>query len=149
MSLGQRWLDLPLQRKGLIVAVLPLIVFLPMTIGSLVISQRQTERRLDTRYATAVKTSANDVFTLLVSAETGIRGYAATSDPLFVEPFTAAAAALPAALQSLDAAARTSGESSFTATFDDSARSIVNDLDEVRSLLTEVPPPPPLYERVC
>ena len=141
MSLGQRWLDLPLQRKGLIVAVLPLIVFLPMTIGSLVIAQRQSERRIETRHEIAVQKNVNDLLTLLVSAETGIRGYAATIEPLYLEPFTDGSLALPQALAALDAAARTSGDMSFATALDDSARAIITNLDELRVVLTEVPPP--------
>ncbi len=85
---GQRWADLPLRTKALILLSLPLGALLARVIsGILLVGQ------INSQLATATQTSnaINDMNTklqLLLDAETGVRGYAATHDPQFLAPTT-------------------------------------------------------------
>jgi two-component system sensor histidine kinase/response regulator len=59
--------------------------------------------------------TAQRLLGLLVDAETGVRGYVATGSPKFLEPYEAALASVPEAMQQFSAAVNAGGLSSATA----------------------------------
>jgi signal transduction histidine kinase/ActR/RegA family two-component response regulator len=130
--LVQRWLDLPLRRKGFIVALLPMLALIPASVGGIVLSQQQSHRRAETRAETAVRTAAADVLTVMIDAETGVRGYAATHDDTLLGPFNKAKAEIASRLAALETAAARTGDSYVSEAVADGATDLMRDLDAVR-----------------
>ena len=88
------WGHLSLRTKGLMVIAIPLVPLLT-AMGMLLV---QTRNDVDTdRQITSTRQSRDGtqaVLAIAVDAETGVRGYAATGNPVFLEPFTDAVADL-------------------------------------------------------
>jgi signal transduction histidine kinase/CheY-like chemotaxis protein len=95
---GQRWADLPLRTKALILLSLPLGALLACVIsGILLVGQINNQLATTTQTSNAIN-DMNTKLQLLLDAETGVRGYAATHDPQFLQPYNQAIAAAPGAL---------------------------------------------------
>ncbi len=73
--------------KGRIVVAVPLIALIGVTSASLVLQHNEQQERQVSRTASALSTAAQQVLSDAVNAETGVRGYAATGDPLFLQPY--------------------------------------------------------------
>jgi signal transduction histidine kinase/CheY-like chemotaxis protein len=86
-GLRQWWLDRPLRVKGLIVVALPLIALMGVASANLLLQQSETSERNVSTNARNLSSSASQVLADMLNAETGIRGYAATRDPLFLDPY--------------------------------------------------------------
>jgi signal transduction histidine kinase/ActR/RegA family two-component response regulator len=69
------------------VVAIPLIALLASTSASLVLQRNESHERSVGRTAGALSTAAGQVLADTVNAETGLRGYAATRDPLFLAPY--------------------------------------------------------------
>jgi two-component system sensor histidine kinase/response regulator len=88
--LAQRWADLPLRGKGLVVVTIPLLVMLAdSALLFLVISERH-KSMMEADKTSAVRTAASELLAVIVDAETGVRGYLATGDERFLEPYDSA-----------------------------------------------------------
>jgi signal transduction histidine kinase/ActR/RegA family two-component response regulator len=74
--------------KGIIVVAVPLISLIGITSASLVLQANERQERTAARAASAVSSAAQQVMNDALNAETGLRGYAATGDPLFLQPYT-------------------------------------------------------------
>ena len=83
------WLDRSVRAKGMIVVAVPLIALVAVTSASLALQYKERQVRSVAITASALNTSAQQVLTDAVNAETGVRGYAATRDPLFLQPYDA------------------------------------------------------------
>jgi CHASE3 domain sensor protein len=73
--------------KGLIVVAVPLIALMGITAANLLLQQSESNARnvaINARYLTS---AASQDLTDALNAETGIRGYAATREPLFLAPY--------------------------------------------------------------
>jgi signal transduction histidine kinase/ActR/RegA family two-component response regulator len=81
------WLDLSLRAKGLIVIALPLIALMGIISANLALQQSESNERNISTNARNLDTAAAQVLTDAVNGETGIRGYAATGDPTFLDPY--------------------------------------------------------------
>jgi signal transduction histidine kinase/ActR/RegA family two-component response regulator len=81
------WLDRSVRAKGRIVVAVPLIALIGVTSASLVLQHNEQQERQVSRADSALITAAQQVLADAVNAETGIRGYAATGDPLFLQPY--------------------------------------------------------------
>jgi signal transduction histidine kinase/CheY-like chemotaxis protein len=102
---GQWWLDRSVRTKGLIVVTAPLVALLVTTIASVAL---QYQERQDRAIATAglnVTNAAQRVLSDAVNGESGIRGYAATGAPLFLQPYRTMLARMPAARRAFHTAA--------------------------------------------
>jgi signal transduction histidine kinase/ActR/RegA family two-component response regulator len=69
------------------VVAVPLIALIGVTSASLVLQHNEQQERQVSRAASALITAAQQVLSDAVNAETGVRGYAATGDPLFLQPY--------------------------------------------------------------
>lgn len=84
-----------------------MVIAVPMTalavaLGSvLLLNGSQNAADLAVRDGVATQAAAQRVLTLLVDAESGIQGYAATGDPIFLENYDLGTLALPSALTQL------------------------------------------------
>src|ERR1700677_4526856 len=81
------WLDLSLRAKGLIVIALPLIALMGVISANLALQQSESNERNISTNARNLDTTAAQVLADAVNGETGIRGYAAARDPLFLAPY--------------------------------------------------------------
>jgi signal transduction histidine kinase/CheY-like chemotaxis protein len=104
------WLDLSVRSKGLIVVAVPLIALIGVTLASLALQYNERQARHVAQAASALNTSAQQVLSDALNAETGVRGYAATGDPLLLEPYYLALARVAGDQAALRAAARTEGD---------------------------------------
>lgn len=105
LCLQQWWLDRPVRSKGLIVVTVPLLALLVTTIASLALQYQEREDRAIATAGLAVTNAAQRMLSDAVNGESGIRGYAATGDPLFLQPYQGMLARLPAERRAFHAAA--------------------------------------------
>ena len=82
------WLDLSLRAKGLIVVAVPLIALMGIISANLVLQQSESNERDISTSARNLAAAATQVLADMANAETGIRGYTATRDPVFLAPYT-------------------------------------------------------------
>jgi len=86
-GLRRWWLDRSVRTKGLIVVAVPLIALLGITSANLALQQLESNERNVSVNARNLDTTAAQVLADAVNGETGIRGYAATGDPTFLDPY--------------------------------------------------------------
>jgi signal transduction histidine kinase/ActR/RegA family two-component response regulator len=108
---GQWWLNRSVRVKGTIVVAIPLIALLAVTVASLVLQHNERQERSVALTAAALNTAAQQVLSDAVNAETGVRGYAATRDPLFLQPYKLTLTRIAGDLAALRAAAIAEGDS--------------------------------------
>jgi signal transduction histidine kinase len=94
------WLDRPLRTKGLIVLALPMLVLIITVVASFVVERHEVALRQRALAVNSLATQSAQVLTLLLNAETGVRGYALTHDSSFLAPYEAAVKQAPAAISS-------------------------------------------------
>ena len=104
------WLDWPVRAKGMIVVAVPLAALLAVTSASLVLQHNERQVRHTALIASAVSSSGLQVLADALDAETGVRGYAATGDSLFLQPYYHARAHIAGDLAALRAAAIAEGD---------------------------------------
>ncbi len=91
-----------MRAKGLVVVAIPLAALVTAT-SLLYLVQQNRDREQDAiRQVLRVREQIQNVLTLLLNAETGVRGYGVSEDPSFLRPYRAAFDELPAALTSLE-----------------------------------------------
>jgi PAS domain S-box-containing protein len=81
------WLDRPVRTKGLIVVAVPLITLIAVSLANLGLAHNERAERNISLRANALSSAADQVLVDVLDAETGIRGYVATRDPVFLEPY--------------------------------------------------------------
>jgi signal transduction histidine kinase/ActR/RegA family two-component response regulator len=84
---GRWWLDRPVRVKGLIAIAVPLLALLVTASASLALQYREQQARDAGRASFSLIGAANGVLGGALNGETGVRGYAATHDPLFLQPY--------------------------------------------------------------
>jgi signal transduction histidine kinase len=91
-------LDRPLRSKGLAVLTAPILV-LVITVGATFITERHQETLRDQTFAVDnIAIESSQVLTLLLNAETGVRGYALSREPSFLVPYQEAVSQAPGAV---------------------------------------------------
>lgn len=101
-KISTRWTDLSLRAKGLVVVSIPLAALLVATFALYLVQQRENEEQDAIAGLFRVRSQIQTVLTLLVDAETGVRGFAISERPDLLEPYTTAFARLPRALANLE-----------------------------------------------
>ena len=84
------WKDAHLWVKGLLVLALPVAALLAMGIANLVVANQLDGLSQTTSRTTASIGALNGALERTLDAETGVRGYAATGDPAFLQPYNEA-----------------------------------------------------------
>lgn len=97
------WRRIPLRLQGHIFVGLPLLSILISAILALVGNYQRAGIETALQRHVQMVTASNDVLTLLVNAETGMRGYLLTQQDAFLQPYTTASEQLPSALANLQA----------------------------------------------
>jgi signal transduction histidine kinase/ActR/RegA family two-component response regulator len=109
--LRQWWLDRSVRAKGMIVVAVPLIALIAVTSASLVLQSNERQERQVALTASTLNNAAQQVLSDAVNAETSVRGYAATGDPLFLQPYDVVLARIARDRAALRAAAVAEGDS--------------------------------------
>src|ERR1700678_558232 len=109
-GIRQWWLNRSVRAKGLIVVAVPLIALMGLTSANLLLQQNESNVRSISINARNLDDAASQVLADAVNGETGIRGYAATRDPLFLDPYTLMLTRIGAERRSLQQAAVTEGD---------------------------------------
>ncbi len=129
---GQWWLDRSVRTKGLIVVTVPLVALVVTTIASVAL---QYQERQDRAIATGGLNATNAAQRMLsdaVNGESGIRGYAATGDPLFLQPYRSMLTRMAAERRAFRAAARADHEARAQHAADRTVGQVLGALAQVR-----------------
>ena len=94
-SLRRRWDDLPLRTKGMYVVAIPVVPLILSAIFFLAGGRTARSAQEWVSHTLEVKTEIATVLSLMVDAESGVRGFLLTHDVDALAPFTNATAALP------------------------------------------------------
>jgi signal transduction histidine kinase/ActR/RegA family two-component response regulator len=111
VRLQRWWLDQSVRAKGTIVVAVPLIALIGVTSASLVLQHNEQQERQVTLTASTLSTSAQQVLADAVNAETGLWGYAATANPLLLQPYKLALTHIAVDRAALRSAAVAEGDS--------------------------------------
>jgi signal transduction histidine kinase/ActR/RegA family two-component response regulator len=110
-GLKQWWLDRSIRVKGIVVVAVPLIALICIVSASIVLQNNERQERAVSIAASNLSSSANQILTDTLNAETGVRGYVATGDPAFLEPYNATLSRISKDTAALRAAAAAEGAS--------------------------------------
>jgi signal transduction histidine kinase/AmiR/NasT family two-component response regulator len=133
--LRQWWLDRPLRAKGLIVVAVPLVALICTTSASLALTHDESRERSVGLAGRKLSTAAGLVLADAVNAETGVRGYGMTGDPLFLAPDNLALARIGADRKSLRDAAIGEGDSGQQRVVDATTGKVLFELAQLRSAI--------------
>jgi CHASE3 domain sensor protein len=101
--LSQAWQHLPLRKKGVVLAVIPVLALL-ISASFAFLGNRQRERtETDVTRHFELVSDLEELLTLVVNAETGVRGYLLTRRPEFLLPYQRARTQLAPKLAELRA----------------------------------------------
>jgi PAS domain S-box-containing protein len=104
------WLDRPVRTKGLIVVAVPLLVLVAVTLANLGLAHSERAERNISLRANALSSAADQVLVDMLDAETGVRGYLATRDPVFLGPYQRTLTGIGAERRALQNAALGEGD---------------------------------------
>jgi signal transduction histidine kinase/CheY-like chemotaxis protein len=135
-GLRQWWLNQSLRAKGLIVVAVPLVALMGVTSANLVLQHSQTHERNVSLNARALAAATGQVLADAVNAETGVRGYAATRDPLFLAPYHLTLTRIGAERRSLGEAASIEGAGRQQRAVDTSTGKVLSELAQLRSAVS-------------
>jgi signal transduction histidine kinase/CheY-like chemotaxis protein len=110
MPLHRWWLDRSVRSKGLTVVAVPLIALIGVASASLVLQHNESQERTVATADLTLSKAGSAVLADAVNAETGVRGYVATGDPLFLSPYTLTLSRIASELHSLQSAALAAGD---------------------------------------
>ena len=129
------WLRLPVPVKGGVVLALPLAALLIVTTSSLILQHTEQDERAMTRAAITLNTTATQVSQDAVNAETGVRGYIATANPVFLDPYRQSLARTGTDRQKLSTAAAKAGVAGPTRQVIASSEAAMAELAQLRVLV--------------
>jgi signal transduction histidine kinase/CheY-like chemotaxis protein len=132
----QWWLNRPVRSKGMVVVAAPLIALIAVSSASLTLQYNERQERSVAMTASALTTSAQQVLADAVNAETGVRGYAATGDALFLQPYSVSVTRFAKDQAALRAAAIAEGDSRAARTAAATATAAMADLAKLRSAIS-------------
>ncbi len=131
--LNRWWLDRSVRSKGLTVVAVPLIALISVALASLALQRSETQERSVATADLTLSNAGSAVLADAVNAETGIRGYVATSDTLFLAPYTLALSRISSEQRSLEAAGRAVGAVRQARIVDTTAGHVLAQLANIRS----------------
>ena len=141
-GLKQWWLDRSIRVKGIVVVAVPLVALILITLASIVLQNNERQERHVGQAASTLSTSANQVLADAVNAETGVRGYVATGDPKFLDPYNLTLTRFTKDLAALRAAAAAEGDGAAAQVVAASAATEMQELGELRAAVADHPTGP-------
>jgi signal transduction histidine kinase len=140
-SLRRWWVNRSVRAKGLIVIAIPLIALIGIGTTSLVLANSESQARATANRASRLGTAANAVLVDVLNAETGMRGYALTKNPVFLEPYDLMRTRIDAERKALRDAAAIGGNSAGQHTVDAAAAAVLADLTRLSAAVDQNEPP--------
>jgi signal transduction histidine kinase/ActR/RegA family two-component response regulator len=125
-----------MRAKGLIVVAVPMITLMGLTSANLLLQQNESNERSISTNARNLDDAASQVLADAVNGETGVRGYAATRDPLFLAPYTVMLTRIGAERRALREAAVTEGDGGQQRTVDITTGQVLVELAQLRSAIS-------------
>jgi signal transduction histidine kinase/ActR/RegA family two-component response regulator len=125
-----------LRAKGLIVVAVPLIVLMGITSANLMLQHDQSNERNVSINARSLASAASQVLADAVNAETGVRGYAATRDPLFLAPYNLTLTRIGAERRALQEAAVIESDGRQQRAVDATTGKVLFELAQLRSAIS-------------
>ena len=119
--------------KGTIVLAVPLIALVGVTSSSLALQYNERQTRQAGIASSALTDAGNLLLTDALNAETGVRGYAATGEPLFLQPYDTAVTDVPKDLATLSAVAATERDGASERAVAATATKVMAGLQRLRS----------------
>ena len=113
----------------------PLLTLIAVTSASLALQQHERQERAIAVAASDLSGTADQVLADAVNAETGVRGYAATRDPIFLAPYNLTLTRIGAERRALRDAARVEGDSRRQRQVDATAGRVLAELVQLRSAI--------------
>jgi signal transduction histidine kinase/CheY-like chemotaxis protein len=110
------------------VLAVPLIALVGTTSASLVLEHQERAGRADSLKSFNVITTSNQLLADAINAETGVRGYVATGDPTFLQPYTLSLSRIGADRRAFRAAAAARGVSPRQQAVDHSLTAVLAEL---------------------
>ncbi len=101
VNLQKHWKRVPLRWKGRISIILPVTAVIISSIFAFMGNNRRAEIQSDIERKFSIVSDFDDVLTLMVNAETGIRGFQLTKKDEFLQPYQLAQTSLPEKLNNL------------------------------------------------
>jgi signal transduction histidine kinase/ActR/RegA family two-component response regulator len=120
----------------MIVVAAPLIALIAVTSASLALQQNERQERSVAVTASAVNTAAQQVLADALNAETAVRGYAATRDPPFLQPYNLTLTRMAKDRATLRAAAVAEGDSRAGQSVEAAAATEMAQLAQLRSAVS-------------
>lgn len=130
--LRQWWLDRSVQAKALTVLAVPLIALFGTTSASLVLEHDERAGRATSLKAFTLISTGNQILTDAINAETGVRGYVATGNSVFLTPYNLALARFGADRKAYSSAASSWGVVKQQQVVDATATKVLADLSGLR-----------------
>jgi signal transduction histidine kinase len=96
------WSDLPICLKGLILIVLPMCSLLFVSVANGITDRKQTEADSEAKASIRAQDRAHDLLKVLLHADTAVRAYALTQDPVLLQPYERALANYPSLVQAIE-----------------------------------------------
>lgn len=121
----------------MIVVAGPLIALMGVASASLLLQQSETGERNVSTNARNLTSAASLTLADAVNAETGIRGYAATRDPLFLDPYNLTLTRIGAERRSLREAAVMAGDVRQQQQVDATTGTVLSELAQLRSAISQ------------
>ena len=131
------WLDRSVRAKGMIVIAVPLIALVGLASATLVLLQNERQERHVATAANNLINSANQILSDAVNAETGVLGFAASDDRLFLSSYSSTVKRMPADLAALRAAAAAEGVAPAARTAEATAASEMAELAQLQTQAAE------------
>jgi signal transduction histidine kinase/ActR/RegA family two-component response regulator len=136
-GIRQWWLNRPVRTKGLIVVAVPLIALMGLTSANLLLQHDESNERTGSTHARNLDNAAAQVLADAVNGETGVRGYAATRDPIFLAPYTLMLSRIGTERRSLREAAVMAGFGGQQRAVDAAAGRALAELAQLRSAISD------------
>ncbi len=138
--LVQWWLNRPVRVKGLIAIAVPLIALLATASASLWLQCREQDARVAGRANSRLIEAGYRVLGNALNGETAVRGYAATRQRIFLQPYDAMRRHVAKDRASFRAAAAGVGDVPQQKTADSTAAHVVAQLDVIRAAVARGAP---------
>jgi signal transduction histidine kinase/ActR/RegA family two-component response regulator len=120
----------------MIVLTVPLIALMGLTSANLVLQKDESNERNVSITASALVAAANQVLADSANSETGVRGYGATRDPIFLAPYNLTLTRISAERGSLREAAARAGAGRPQRAVDATVGTVLSELAQLRSAIS-------------
>jgi signal transduction histidine kinase/ActR/RegA family two-component response regulator len=138
--LVQWWLNRPVRAKGLIAIAVPLLALLVTASASMGLQYREQQARTAGRASFNLIGAADTVLGNALNGETAVRGYAATGEVLFLQPYYTMRRQMGPARATLVAAGARAGDAQHERAANATVGRVIVQLDQIRAAVAKGAP---------